>query len=64
MLTEWGRQRLRTMYQALEEEYDPQVISNLKREIAYLEQLDAPDIPPSANHEIPWSDSTAILDET
>ncbi len=52
------------MQLALEDEYCPQVRSNLEREIAYLEQLDSPEIPASANYEIPWSDSTAILDET
>lgn len=63
MLTDWGRKRLKRMYEVLSEEYDPQTRDNLIREISYLEQLDSPDIPASANYEIPWTDSTAILME-
>jgi hypothetical protein len=60
-LTDWGRKRLQVMYMALEDEYDPQLRDNLNREIAYLEQLDNPLISASANYEIPWTDTTAVL---
>lgn len=63
MLTEWGQKRLQALYEAVEDEYDPQLRDNILREIDYLEQLDDPEIPASANHEGPWTDTTAALTE-